>query len=415
MTIAVVGATGLDGMPLSLRCEGSTIADVGPAVVPDPDDVVIDGSNMTILPPFVNGHTHAAMTLFRSYGDDLALIDWLQTKIWPAEAKLTADDVYWGTRLACIEMIRSGTGHFFDMYWHGTAVARAAEDAGVRATVSAVLLDGLDPSRAAQLRDSALESLDALGEFGDLISPSLGPHAIYTVSRPSLEWLAQMAADRDVAVHIHLSEIEKEVADCVAEHGVRPAALLDEVGMLSPTAVLAHGCWLDGDELALIAERRATVVTNPASNLKLASGTFPYVEAAAAGVPMGLGTDGVSSNNNLDLLEEVKLFSLVQKAAAKDPSVLPAPEALAIAQGLRSQLMAGSALERGNQADFILVRRDLPETCSGDTVADLVYAANGSAVDTTVIGGRLLMRDRRVADQEAVITEVRERAARLTS
>ena len=210
------------------------------------------------------------------------------------------------------------------------------------------------------LRDAAIANLDELASAGPRIQGCLGPHAIYTVGRESLEWLAGVASDREVPVHIHLSETEQEVHDCVEANGLRPAAYLDELGLLGPGTILAHGVWLDRSELELVAERGATVVTNPAANMKLAVGrAFPYPEAVAAGVSIGLGTDGVSSNNNLDMLEEVKLLALLQKHAAADPSVLPAAEALEVARGRRSPLLGGRPLEVGEPADLLLLRTEI--------------------------------------------------------
>jgi 5-methylthioadenosine/S-adenosylhomocysteine deaminase len=355
------------------------------------------------------------MTLFRGFGDDMALMEWLRTRIWPAEAKLEPEDVYWGTRLACVEMIRSGTTKFVDMYWHGPEVARAVRDGGLRAIVSSVLIDENNPANAPELRDQVLASLDEIGHFGPRVAPALGPHAIYTVSSESLEWLAGLVASRDLPLTIHLSETEQEVSDCIEAHGVPPATYLDDVGLMGPKIILAHGVWLDRDELDLIAERRATVITNPAANMKLAVGrAFPYPDARRVGVPLGLGTDGVSSNSNLDMFEEVKLFALLQKHTAGDPAMLPAEEALAIARGQRSALLDGTPLTVGEPADFLLLRASDPELSAGDPDADLVYAAGGSVVDTTVIGGEVLMRGREVADADEIVDEVRSRARRLT-
>jgi 5-methylthioadenosine/S-adenosylhomocysteine deaminase len=387
----------------------------GPDVRPAEGDEVIDAGGMHLAAPLVNGHTHAAMTLFRGFGDDLPLPEWLETKIWPAEARLTADDVYWGTRLAAIEMIRSGTSRFVDMYWHGTEVARAAQDSGLRAVVSSVLVDGHDAGHTADLRRQALDSLAELADFGDLITPALGPHAVYTVSTESLRWLSEEAVGDGLPIHIHLSETRKEVDDCIEANGRRPAIYLDELGLLGPGTVLAHGCWLDPPELEVIAERGATVVTNPVSNMKLAGGrTFPYPRAQAAGVPLGLGTDGTASNNNLDLLEQMKVFALIQKHTADDPSVAAADEVLHLAQGRDSDLLGGRPLSVGEPADFMLVRHDIPEMSVGDPDADLVYAANGSAVDTMVVDGRVLMRDRVVEGADEAMAEVAGRVGRLT-
>jgi 5-methylthioadenosine/S-adenosylhomocysteine deaminase len=415
LTLTVTNAE-LDGETVGLRAEDGGIAELGPEVQPRDGDEVIDAGGMLLCPPLVNGHTHAAMTLFRGFGDDLALMEWLEQHIWPAEAKLEADDVYWGTRLACVEMIRSGTSRFFDMYWHEPAVARAVGDSGVRAVASAVLIDELDAAKGEGMRASALESLDLLAEAGPRITPSLGPHAIYTVSGESLAWIAEVGAEREIPIQIHLSETEKEVSDCLEAHGKRPAFYLDELGFLGPRTVLAHGVWLDREELDLIAERGSTIVTNPAANMKLAvGGAFPYPAALEAGVAMGLGTDGASSNSNLDMFEEVKLVALLQKHTTGDPAILPAFEALAIARGLRSPLMGGTPLAVGAPADFLLMRSSDPELSAGDLEAGLVYSAAGSHVDTTVVAGEVLMRDRVVADTEEIVAEVRTRAERLTA
>jgi 5-methylthioadenosine/S-adenosylhomocysteine deaminase len=415
LSLTVTGAL-LDGETVALRAEDGLIAELGPAVEPKPGDELIDAAGLLLCPPMVNAHTHAAMTLFRGFGDDMPLMEWLETRIWPAEAKLGAEDVYWGTRLACVEMIRAGTTRFVDMYWYGAEVARAVADAGMRAVVSSVIIDQLDPAKGERLRPEVIEILDRLGEAGPRVVPSLGPHAIYTVSPESLRWIGEVAEERGIPVNIHLSETEDEVGDCLEQHGKRPAHYLDELGLLRERAVLAHGVWLDREELELIAERGATVVANPAANMKLAvGGVLPYPEAAAAGVALGLGTDGVSSNSNLDSFEEVKLFALSQKQASGDPSTLPASEALDIARGRRSPALGGTPLEPSRPADFLLLRGSDPELSAGDLDADLVYAAGGSVVDTTVVGGEVLMRGREVPGVDEIVAEVRARARRLTA
>jgi 5-methylthioadenosine/S-adenosylhomocysteine deaminase len=403
VSLAVQEAS-LDSELVGLRVDQDRITAVGPDVTPAAGDEVIDAAGMALLPGLVNGHTHAAMTLMRGYGDDLPLMQWLQDRVWPTEAKLTADDVYWGTRLACVEMIRSGTVRFWDMYWQPEAVARAVRDAGVRAAVALPLVDGLDPDKSDALRADAERSLDALGGAGARITPTLGPHAIYTVSEKSLHWIAELSSERDLPVHIHLSETEGELHDCVAAHGLRPASYLDRIGLLTPRTLLAHGVWLDEDELALVGERGATVVTNPVSNLKLAvGGVFPYAKARDHGIPVGLGTDGAASNNALDLFQDVKHLALIQKHAARDPAAMPATEAWAVATGERAPLLGQSGrVAAGEPADFLLVRSDAPELTPGDLTANLVYAASGSVVDTTVVAGQVLMRAGEIAGEADV-------------
>ena len=394
----------LDDAVVAVRVEGDRIVALGAGVEPEAGDDVLDAAGMAVLPGLVNGHTHAAMTLMRGYGGDLPLMKWLQDKIFPVEAKLTGDDVYWGTRLACVEMIRSGTVRFWDMYWQPEAVARAVQDAGIRASVALPLVDGLDPDKSDALHADAERSLDALADAGRRITPTLGPHSIYLVSEKSLRWIADLSSERDICVHIHLSETEGEVKDCVAAHGVRPAPYLDRIGLLTPRTILAHGVWLDDDELQLVGERGATIVTNPVSNLKLAvGGVFPYAKARAHGIPVGLGTDGASSNNSLDLFQDVKHLALMQKHAERDPAAMPATEAWAVASGQRAPLLGGTGrLAVGEPADFLLVRSDAPELTPGELVANLVYAAAGAVVDTTVVAGQVLMRGGVIGDEAEV-------------
>jgi 5-methylthioadenosine/S-adenosylhomocysteine deaminase len=363
----------------------------------------------------VNAHTHAAMTLFRGFADDLPLMEWLERHIWPVEKRMSDDDVYWGTRLACLEMVRNGVTSFWDMYWHADAAARAVEDAGLRAVTAAPLIDDGDPAKSERACADADASLDRIAAAGGAMAqPGFAPHAIYSVSERSLRWVAERANELDVPVQIHLSETSDEVEACVAERGERPAFYLDRIGVLGPRTVLAHGCWLDRSELELIAERGATVVTNPVANLKLAVGRmFPYLDAREAGVAVGIGTDGPGSNNSLDLLADAKAFALVQKNEARDPAAVTAPEVLEIATGRRSALLGGHAIEQGAPAALIGVRADAVELSLGTLEAGLVYAATGAVVDLTVVSGRALMRGGRVQGAEEVVAKAREAAQRL--
>jgi len=441
-----VTGTVLARATVGLRCVDGVIEAVGPGVAPQAGDETIDAGGMLLAPALVNGHTHAAMTLFRGYGGDLPLMRWLEEKIWPVEAKLDAEDVYWGTRLACAEMIRTGTARFWDMYWQPVATAQAVEDAGLRAHIGGPLFD--NDGRTEEMKAQALADIEALAERGPTIATSVAPHSIYTVSEGLLRWAGEQAAEHGLALHIHLSETEQEVEDCLAVHGVRPAVYLDRLGLLGDRTVLAHGVWLDEAELELIAARGATVVANPVANMKLAVGDFmPYPAARAAGVAVGLGTDGAGSNDSLDLLADLKVFALTQRHASGDPTVLPAAEALAIASGAHAPFLrsngAASAGTRGERdpvggagtsltgasdrpapdpsdllapgaaADFLLLRSDGPELGIGELAADLVYAASGAVVDTTVVAGRVLMRNGEVEDTAEILAHARERAHRL--
>ncbi|HET7119984.1 MAG TPA: amidohydrolase [Solirubrobacterales bacterium] len=411
MVLTVTDAL-LEGERVGLRCADGEIAALGPEVAPEPGDETLDAGGAHLVPPLLNGHTHAAMTLFRGSGGDLPLMPWLREKIWPVEAKLTDEDVYWGARLACAEMIRGGTTRFWDMYWHPEATARAVADAGLRATIGAPLFDA--NGDVEEMKASALRSLDALAGLGPAVSPALAPHAIYTVSEPSLRWIAELGGERGLPIHIHLSETEQEVQDCIAAHGERPAHYLDRLGMLNERTLLAHGVWLDPGELALIAARGATVVANPVANMKLAvGGVFPYPGARAAGVAVGLGTDGAGSNDSLDLLADLKTFALAQKHAAGDPTAIAAGDAWEIATGARAPFLGATRLEVGAPADFLLLRPDAPELAIGELTSNLVYAAAGSVVDTTVVAGRILMRGGEIEGLEEIVARAAERAQRL--
>jgi 5-methylthioadenosine/S-adenosylhomocysteine deaminase len=405
----------LDGDRVGLRAADGRISALGPGVEPEPGDETIDAGGMALVPALLNGHTHAAMTLFRGYGDDMPLMEWLERRIWPVEARLEPDDVYWGTRLACLEMVRGGTTRLWDMYWHPEATARAVADAGLTAVIGAPLIDRGTDDGPHGLRTAALESLERLESADGAVKPALAPHAIYTVSEDSLRWVAERASEREVPIHIHLSETRQEVEDCVREHGARPAAYLDRVGLLGPRTLLAHGVWLDDAELDLIAERGATVVANPVANLKLAvGGVFPYPRARHRGVPVGLGTDGAGSNNSLDLLADAKFFALAQKHAAADPAIVTAAETLEIATGARAPMLGGAGpLEKDGLADFALVRAHAAELTPGDLTANLVYSGTGAVVDTTVARGRVLMRGGIVEGAEEVCARATERARRL--
>jgi len=410
-SLVVVNAR-LDGKAVGMRCHDGTIAEIGPDVSASAGEEELDAVGAMLVPALVNGHTHAAMTLFRGSGGNLPLMPWLQERVWPVEARLEPEDVYWGARLACAEMIHSGTGHFWDMYWHPEATAQAVIDAGMRATIGAPLFDvDGDTNR---LRESALRSVEELSGRHPLVELALAPHSIYTVSEDSLRWIAELASERGLPVHIHLAETEQEVSDCVEAHGVRTAAYLDSVGMLSERALLAHCVWLDEAEVKLLAERGATAVASPVSNMKLAvGGVLPYRPMREAGVRIGLGTDGAGSNDSLDLFAELKAFALLQRHEAGDATVIDAGDAWAIATGARSPLLFdGEPLAVGAPADFLLLRRDAPELAFGEPADSLVYAASGSVVDTTVVAGRILMRDGDIPGVEEVVAHAVERSRR---
>jgi 5-methylthioadenosine/S-adenosylhomocysteine deaminase len=380
-------------------------------------DVVIDGSGKAILPSFHNAHTHAAMTLLRGYADDMELHTWLSEHIWPFEARLTEDDIYWGAKLACLEMIKSGTPFFADMYWHWRGTARAVEEMGMRAALSAAFFDFEDPERAMGMKQQVMELHAASTSFSDRILFILGPHAIYTVSPDSLRWIRDYAQRHDLLIHTHLSETRKEVDDCLARFGKRPVEYLHELGMLAPNLSLAHAVWMDDREMALLAENGVQVAHCPVSNMKLASGQFDYAAMRSHGVSVALGTDGCSSNNNLDMVEEAKMASLLAKVTAMDPTVFPARDALdaATVNGARMYGLNAGRISTGMLADCILVDLNHLRMVPGhNLVSNLIYGAGSACVDTTICDGRVLMLEGRVEGEEEILEQVRATVARLT-
>ncbi len=373
-------------------------------------DLIIDGDGAIALPGLVNTHTHAAMSLLRGFADDMILQDWLSQKIWPLEAHLTPEDVYCGTKLACLEMIKSGTVAFNDMYFMMEEAARAVDEAGIRATLSYGFIDLFSPEkREAECRvtENLVRRIRSMAN--PRINAAVGPHAIYTVSPEGLEWCAEFSDQEEIGIHIHLSETEKEVNDCIARYGKRPAFLLDEWGLLTPRTVAAHCCWLDETECTLLGKQGVSASHNPSSNMKLATNrAMPYHRLVQAGANVCLGTDGCASNNNLDMFEEAKTAALLQKFFWNIPTILPAQEALLMAtvNGAKGLGLATGKISTGAPADLILVSsRTACNTPPHNPVSNLVYSCNGGSVLTTICDGRVLMLDREVPGEEVILAD----------
>ncbi len=401
----------LNGETKDIFIKGNRIKDIGDRLDVRAEEV-IPGEGKAAVPSFINGHAHAAMTLLRGYADDMPLKEWLETKIWPVEAHMTEEDVYWGAKLACLEMIKTGTTFFNDMYWHWRGTARAVQEMGIRAAVSPVFIDLFDAQKTKE-QIALNEQLYAGREaFGSRVIFALGPHAIYTVSEEALRWCAAFARDKGLLIHFHLAETEEEVNRCLDDHGVRPARYLEQIGFLGPHLVACHCVWLDEEDMAILEAHGVRVVHTPVSNLKLAvGGVFPYPQLRQKGVMICLGTDGSSSNNNLDMLETAKFSSLLQKFYNDSPVVLSASEALEMitAEGARAFGLECGAIEAGMWADIALVDLNTPQLIPHFHLAsDLIYAANGSCVDTLICDGRILMRGRRVAGEEEIMVKARE-------
>jgi 5-methylthioadenosine/S-adenosylhomocysteine deaminase len=373
-------------------------------------EIVLDGTNKAILPTFHNAHTHAAMTTMRGYADDLELHTWLNDHVWPLEAHVTEEDVYDGARLACLEMIRSGTTFFNDMYWFWHGTARAVEETGLRAALSAVFIDFDDAQKAQEQIGQNQRLFEERAQYSDRIIFQLGPHAIYTVSEKSLRWTAEFAAEHGLMIHTHLSETEKEVADCVKKHGMRPPAYLDSLGFLGPNVTAAHCIWLEPDELELLAQRGVKVLHCPASNMKLCSGKFRFSDAQDAGLHIAIGTDGAASNNNLDMSEEIKLAALLEKHVTADPTALPADPAWHAGTRAGAELFGlnSGVIAEGALADCMLVDLNNERLVPGhNLIADMVYSADSACIDTVICDGKILMQNRHVEGEEEIIAKGR--------
>ncbi|MCU0632682.1 MAG: amidohydrolase family protein [Methanolinea sp.] len=401
--------------------EAGTIASVGEGIARTcrgEADACIDGDGDLALPGLVNTHTHAAMTLLRGYADDMPLQEWLTQKIWPLEAHLTGEEVYWGTKLACLEMIRSGTVAFNDMYFFMEDAAKAVDEMGLCAVLSYGFIDLFsDEKREAECRatERVVSSIQAMQN--PRIRAAVGPHAVYTVSQEGLRWLSGFAGEKKIGIHVHLSETEKEVQDAVSQWKKRPVTILDECGILTPRTVAAHCCWLDNDECRLLAQRGVHVSHNPASNMKLATGrAMPYHWLKEAGASVTLGTDGCASNNNLDLFEEMKTAALLQKYAWNSQTLLPAEEALSMATSAGSQALGfgRGVIAPGEPAHLVLVdSRAVCNTPLHHISSNLVYSCSGSAVKTTICQGKVLMKDRVVPEEEEILKGASRAAAAL--
>jgi 5-methylthioadenosine/S-adenosylhomocysteine deaminase len=404
----------LNGREIDLFIDSKgTIADLGTDLRKthkEDADFIIDAHGTVVLPGLVNTHTHAAMTLLRGYADDMHLQDWLTQKIWPLEAHLTGDDVYWGTKLACIEMIRSGTIAFNDMYFFMDRAAQAVDEMGMKA----VLAHGFIDFSSEQKREQEIRATEDLADCisamdNPRIRAAVGPHAPYTVSKEGLEWCAEYSREKDIGIHIHLSETEKEVQDCVNLHGVRPARLLDALGCLTSRTVAAHCCWLDEDECRLLGKRGVYPSHNPVSNMKLTvNRAMPYHWLHQAGARVTLGTDGCSSNNNLDLFEEMKVAALLQKFYWNMDTLLPAEEALSMAtiNGARALGFGPGEVVKGGPADFILISESTPCMVPlHNAVSNVVYACSGYAVETVFCNGRVLMLEREIPGEIEILEE----------
>ncbi len=382
-------------------------------------DSSIDATGKMAVPGFVNAHTHASMTLLRSYADDMQLMDWLQNKIWPIEAEMKKEDIYWGAMLAVAEMIKSGTTTFADMYGDMEKVAEAVAESGIRAVLSRGMI-GVAPNGRQALEENKQLYADYHQAADGRITVMFGPHAPYTCPPDFLKLVVKEAQALGAEIHIHLSETKDEVVNCQRDYGKSPIALMAELGVFDCGTLAAHCVHVSAEDIAIMKKYDVRVAHNPASNMKLASGIAPVTKMLDAGLCVALGTDGASSNNNLDLLEEVNLAALLHKVDTMDPLAVPAftsvkmaTEAGAKAVGLKDI----GRLEAGCKADITLFDMSgLQWNPRHDLVSLLVYSANSSAVDTVLVDGKVLLEKGKLLtlDEERIIFEANRCALRLT-
>jgi 5-methylthioadenosine/S-adenosylhomocysteine deaminase len=382
----------------------------------------IDARDQIILPGLINTHTHAPMVMYRGLADDLALMDWLQKYIFPAEAKTVSPElVRVGTRLAALEMIESGTTAYADMYYFEEEIAKATFEAGLRGVLGETIIQF--PVADAKTPAEGLARAERfIKEFKDngLVVPAVAPHALYTNDKATLVASAELGRRYDVPVLIHFAETEDEVRIAREQYQMTPTAYLDSIGVLGPKTIGAHGIWVNDADIAILKRRGVGVAHNPESNMKLASGAAPVTKYLAAGVKLGLGTDGAASNNDLDMFGAMRQASFLAKHATHDPTAVPAQTALDMAtmggaRVLGMDRLIGS-LEAGKRADLITVStRAARQTPMYNPVSHLVYVTRGDDVRTTIVNGKILMKERqlRTLDRATVIADANRMAARV--
>ena len=384
-------------------------------------DRVMDLRGKAVMPGFVNAHNHAAMTMFRNYADDMKLMDWLFNKIFPLEDKLTEEDAYWASSLAILEMIKGGTTAYCDMYMFMEKTAEAVIQSGMRA----VLGRGLQGETAEGLDYRISEALELYRNYhnsGDgRIRVNLAPHSVYTCSPDYLKKVARVAWEIKSGINIHLSETVDEVKNCIDKYGMSPIKLANKAGLLNENTIAAHCVVVDEEDMEILKEKKVNVAHNPGSNMKLASGIAPIKTMTDMGINIALGTDGASSNNNLDMLEEMRTATYLQKVVSKDPTALPVDQVLRMAtiNGAKALGFDNTGeIKKGMVADLIVINTQKPWYYPKHNVKSaIVYSGNSSDVEFVIIDGRIIMEKGQVLtlDEEQILYEVQRRAERIMS
>ncbi|MBR5568015.1 MAG: amidohydrolase [Bacteroidales bacterium] len=410
----------LEGVATDVLIEGNLIAKVvqsdNQTVVPEGAEVV-DCTGKALFPSFINMHTHAGMSLMKGIGEDMSFHQWID-RIWQVEKHLDEEYVYHATKAACLEMIKTGTTTFNDQYWHMPMAYKAAMELGLRPALSYVVLDQNDPEESERQKLQCQQMYELTKEWDDKAQLLISVHAIYSVREPMMLWAVDFARKHGIKIHIHVSETQKEVEDCMREHnGMSPVEYLDSLGVLGPDVIAAHTLWLSDNDVRILGERGVTCVHNINSNLKLASGyRFRYNELKAAGANVCLGTDGCGSSNNLDVLEAMKTSAIVQKAWREDPTAMPLDELSAMVNVNAAKALGINTgrIEEGALADLLIVNVDDYQFLSpAGFLANFVYSAHSHCIDSVICNGKFIMRGRVVEGEKEIIENARKHMNRL--
>jgi 5-methylthioadenosine/S-adenosylhomocysteine deaminase len=398
----------LDNKNTDLLIVNGGISKIAPCIE-DLEAKVFDVRQKAVMPAFYNMHTHSSMTLLRSYCEDLPLFEWLNN-IWKREADLTAEDIYNGTRLAILEMIKSGTVFFADMYWHHDAIVKAAESMKIRANVGICFMDSLG-------KDAINANFDYAKSFqkseGSLVDLGIAPHAIYTCSKELYRQCFEFANENGFLFHTHLAETQTEVEDSLRDNGLRPVEYLESLGVLNDRTLAAHCVHLSDEEFQILSERKTTLVHNPCSNMKLASGVFDSEKAKHYGCNIALGTDGTSSNNNLSMIDEMKFASLLAKVHYMNPQTGKVSDVIdwATINGAKAVGLNAGKIKEGMLADLLLINLDNERLVpDNDLLSNIVYSADSRCIDSVMCNGEFLMRKGIVEKEEEIIETARDYA-----
>ncbi len=398
----------LNGKKSDLLIEDNLISKIGKNLNLKAEEKIEGKGKKAVIPGLINCHTHSPMILLRGIGDDLSLKDWLEKVIWPREEKLTPDEIYWGTKLALLEMIKNGTTTFCEMYFYPEAEIEAIKEMGLRAVVGLVIVD---LSLLGCTKENAQKIYQKLkNKLPPTIKLSLAPHAIYTVSKENLIWAKNFAKKEKLILQMHLSETKEEVKYCLKKYKTRPVEFLEKIGFLGKNCLFDHSIWLTEKEIKILEKNRCSLVYNPSSNMKLASGVFPWEKIKGRKINVCLGTDGPASNNSLDLFSEMKIAALLQKINSMNPKVISAKDVFSMAtrNGAKALKIEAGEIKVGKLADLVLVDLEKIEMFPNENlISNLVYAGGSKAVSDVICNGKILMREGKIEGEEKIKTKAK--------